>query len=170
MIRNHLKSYYFLVITGNRKIQNFILMSTDNLSSLYETTSNEYTTEYIPTYKPGNCPDTLTWSKETEMCEIRCYLPVYSDAESDAVFYIAIIFGIIGFLLCYFYCITSLFRPIMLKFPNSNIFYMHLTGAFFYIAIFIPWFLGRRYVFCNTNIIIADQSNWACTIEGNFLI
>ena len=92
--------------------------------------------------------------------------PVFSDAKIDALFYITAVLCIIGFLCCYFYCFTSLFRPVMLKFPNSNIFWMHFSGAIFCSAIFFPLLLGEEYTFCNSKIQEADQSNWACTVNG----
>lgn len=128
--------------------------------------SSDYEYQYIPEYSKDNCPDSLAWSSDTNSCEIECIYPFYSNTEVNVVFVITSTLSIIGFLMCYFYCFTGLFRPVMLKFPNSNIFFLLFSAGIFCMSSLFPLILGRRYVFCDTNTKEAGQDNWACSISG----
>ena len=110
--------------------------------------------------------DTLVYSEEYQFCLLKCIFAFYSDKEFLALEIIDGTLAVIGFLLAYFYCMTSLFRPIMLKFPNSNYFFYFLSAGLGSIAQLIPLFLGSRYVFCDS-AYEPGHSNWACVINGN---
>lgn len=119
----------------------------------------------IPIYSRGHCPDTLAWNDEENTCTLECIFPFYSESEESAFFITDHILGVIGFTLCYFYCFTALFRPIMQKFPNSNIFFLHLSLMSLSAGLLIPLILSPRYVFCETNTKPAN-TNWACLLSG----
>jgi len=140
----------------------------NSLSSLYAESSSSDVVE-LPVYKEGHCPDTLAWSDEFDTCSIRCIFPVFSEDETQALFIVDGVLACIGFLLCYFYCITTLFRPVMQQFPNSNIFFMHFSMMIVMVSIIIPFFLGPRYVFCDTNTT-PGQYNWACVLCGSKIL
>ena len=123
----------------------------------------------FPIYTEGNCPDTLAWDKEIQFCSLECLYPVYKDAEIESLFIVDRVLAIIGFILCYFYCFTSLFRHKMLEFPNSTIFFLFFSQLLTTMSILIPFILGSRYVFCDTNTS-PGADNWACIICGNYYL
>ena len=118
-----------------------------------------------PVYKEGHCPDTLAWSHENGLCALECIYPFYSEAELHSLFVVDQVLACTGFVLCYFYCVTALFRPVMQRFPNSNIFFLHFSLMLFTISFMFPLFLGRRYVFCDDNTTLGKH-NWACIVNG----
>lgn len=119
----------------------------------------------IPTYSHGNCPDTLAWSNKRDDCLLECVFPFYPQWETETLFIIDQTLAVIGFTLCYFYCFTGLFRPLMTKFPNSNLFHLHFSLGLMAMGILFPLILGRRYVFCDSNTEIGND-NWACVVSG----
>lgn len=53
----------------------------------------------------------------------------------------------------------------MLKFPNSNVFFLHFSEMILSAAFIFVLLLGPRYVGCDSNTEMAD-SNWACVVTG----
>ena len=123
----------------------------------------------VPTYGPGDCPDTLAWSTKEQFCLLECIFPLYSDNELESLFIVDRVFGCIGFLLCYFYCFTALFRPSMQRFPNSNALYIIFSFMVLYVSVLLPFILGSRYVFCDDDVT-PGSDNWACIISGRSTI
>ena len=123
----------------------------------------------LPEEPLGGCPETLVWSEVYHVCALECEYPVYSDSQSDGLFITVSTLACISFMLCYFYCFTSLLRPIMLKYPYSNIFHMMFSFLIMTSGVLFPIFLGRRYVFCDDIITFASK-NWACYCSGKLLI
>ena len=120
----------------------------------------------LPVYSKGNCPDTLAWDDKTMGCFlIECFYPVYTFDQQQAILISTQVFGCISFILCYFYCITSLFRPAMMKFPNSNLFFFHFSMMIASLAFIFVLLLGPRYVGCDSNTEIGEN-NWACYVTG----
>ena len=142
------------------------------ISSVYEQSPSPE----IPYYDPeifyissyDDCPDTLTWSYTLHTCVIECIYPLYSDGELRALEILDYVLFTLSFLLCYFYCFTALLRPVMLKYPNSNVFHMHFSLMLASSCIFFPMFLGQRYVFCDDNISFGTRRNWACLVSGMY--
>ena len=122
----------------------------------------------VPVYSPGNCPDTLAWDYDLNTCFVECLGPYYPDGVQKGIFISTQVLGCISFALCYFYCFTALFRPIMLQFPNSNIFFMLFSFMIQMSAFLFPIFLGNEYVFCDTHTAFG-QDNWACKLSGFIL-
>ena len=114
---------------------------------------------------PGGCPETLVWSEVLHVCALECEYPVFSDSQADGLFITISTLACIGFVMCYFYCFTSLLRPIMLKYPHDNIFHMMFCFLMMTTGVLFPLFLGRRYVFCDDIITFASR-NWACYFSG----
>jgi len=120
---------------------------------------------YLPSEPPGGCPDTLVWVEKEHFCLIECIYPFFTDEELLADRIVLSVFGVIGFIVAYFYCFTALLRPTMLKFPNSNIFFMFFSSMILNAGLLFPLFLGDRYVFCDKYYENAN-SNWACLVSG----
>ena len=100
---------------------------------------------YLPAEPPGGCPDTLVWVEKEHFCLIECLYPLFPDEQRIANRTIISVLGCIGFILSYFYCFTALLSPVMLKFPNSNIFFMFFSSMILNIGILFPLFLGDMY-------------------------
>lgn len=113
----------YLVTNEKNKVYQYVgksTTSTDNVSMnikiIYITDSlkrmDDYGSYYppFPIYTEGNCPDTLAWDKETQFCSLECLYPFYKEAEIESLFIVDRVLAIIGFILCYFYCFTCLFR------------------------------------------------------------
>ena len=122
----------------------------------------------FPQEPPGGCPDTLVWSEVLHVCAVECEYPAYTETQRTSLFVVTSTLACIGFILCYFYCFTSLLRPIMLKYPHDNIFHMMFSFMIMSVGMMFPLFLGRRYVFCD-DIISFATNNWACYLSGLYI-
>jgi hypothetical protein len=71
------------------------------------------------------CPYDLVWSEVAKKCGTPCPPPYYSDAENTTSYIVGMILGWTGFLGCYFYCMTALFRCVShstcTNRPNMNV-------------------------------------------------
>lgn len=142
------------------------------MSSYYTTLEREYTSEfeYIPdivNYPSDGCPDRLSYSRDVGFCILGCVYPLLQEWEETAIDIIGYICGTAAFFVCYFYCLTGVIRPIMLKFPNTNIYHMMLSLMIMSIPSFFPIFLGEEYVYCDTYTDYGND-NWACKLSGMF--
>ena len=136
-------------------------------SSFMDLAGNQ--TFVFPSYGKGHCPDSLAWSDEEEMCLLRCLYNYYSEDQLLAVSVVTKILAVISFLLCYFFCFTALFRPVMRSFPNSNIFFLHFSFMIASSSVLLPLILGDRYVYCDSNTEPGSE-NWACVFSGLWLL
>ena len=123
---------------------------------------------YYVDYKVDGCPDTLAYSYELGLCFVECVYPVFTDTQETIAYITGYSFGIISFLLSYFYCMTSLVRPIMMRYPNSHMFHMMFCSMIFSSSVFFSLFLGQKYVFCDTNTEPGFK-NWACLVSCKFM-
>ena len=114
-------------------------------------------------YSEDGCPDTLAFSRKYGACLIECVAPIFNDTELIISYITGYSLGILCFTVSYFYCFTSLLRPIMLRYPNSLIFHMMFCSMIFSLPAFLSLFLGKRYVFCDSNTE-AGHDNWACIL------
>ena len=116
-------------------------------------------------YSEDGCPDTLAFNRKLGVCLIKCVAPIFNDTEMIVSYITGYSLGILCFILSYFYCFTSLLRPIMLRYPNSHIFHMMFCSMIFSLPTFLSLFLGKRYVFCDSNTEVGHD-NWACKLGG----
>ena len=142
------------------------------MSSFSDYETSGLSLDYIPTYMDysrESCPDKLAFSYKAGVCIIECIYPVFEEWQNICFDVSGYVLGISSFILCYFYCFTALIRPIMLRYPNSNIFHMMFSGMIISIPYFFPLFLGKRYVFCDSNVE-EGHANWACRLSGLYII
>ena len=122
----------------------------------------------LPLNADGSCLDRFVWDSDLELCRIKCLTEVFSEGELISFRVVDGVLSCLGFLLCYFYCLTALFRPVMRRGISFTVFMMHLCLGLFCVAMFFPLFLGPREVLCNSPTEEATRKNTACVISGAF--
>jgi hypothetical protein len=130
------------------------------------------------------CPEPLNWNVTAGFCTTPCPYPNFSADQYEGLRIWDGIIGAIGFVACWFFCMTSLFRlaiagdqelvptntnprirPTLLKFPNSNLFFIHFSAGMVSLSFICSSILGNK-VRCNDNITIANADNPLCVINS----